>query len=213
MICAICSLLIQNSSLIQKCKRREYYHNETQTCYKHMTKGPCKGNMLFLKLDKVFGDCDCSEDEPVPWVYHPETNDCYETYKQVGNQLTDVMSCNNMCNLYITLLQSYCSADQWLIFDAYRKPICAPNSCKSEPDGNHPTVFLKNKCVSVSKPSDACGPSEEVGFKRWDVFPECISTIAEQSVIGTNQLRCRPGMRRDSNGMCRRTIVVAASEE
>lgn len=44
--------------------------------------------MLFLKFDNNgFGDCDCSEDEVVPYVYNPQTNDCYATYAQVNTCL------------------------------------------------------------------------------------------------------------------------------
>ncbi|OXA41675.1 uncharacterized protein LOC110859924 [Folsomia candida] len=178
-----------------KCKRREYYHNETQKCYKERTKGPCTGNMLFLKFDNNgFGDCDCSEDEVVPYVYNPQTNDCYATYAQ-----------------------SYCSTGEWLIFDETLNPICAPNSCvtHSTPkvDGDTVTVLFKNECVALNKPSKLCTSLQEVGIRNSEVTPDCISTIAEQSVVGTSQLKCRPGTRRDMNGKCRRAITISLTEE
>lgn len=82
-----------------------------------------------------------------------------------------------------------------------------------ESDEEHPTVLLKEKCALLNKPSELCKNTEEVRIKNDDVLPECVSNILEFSVITTDQLKCRPGTRRDRNGTCRKTVTIESSTD
>ncbi|XP_074029306.1 uncharacterized protein isoform X2 [Leptinotarsa decemlineata] len=135
----------------------------------------CPENQLLYPGDQQHDwICDCGPG----FIYYPPKDFCYAAYRQ-----------------------GPCEKNHHLIIErAEVIPKCVKNPCE---DGY---ARYKGKCYEMGKPNGPCRPIQEGG----GIFDVNATTLLVECLKGTDRLslfnlpnRCRPGSKRDNNGICR----------